>query len=43
MSKTCCLQLWLECVDDKFSKPSKSCFSEDVVYNFVVMFKESKH
>ena len=33
----------LECVDDKFSKPSKSYLSKYVVYNFVNMFEESKY
>ena len=34
----------LECVDDKFSKPFKSCLGEDTVYNFINgMVEESKY
>ena len=32
------------CVDDKLSKPFKSCLGDDAVYNFISsMIKESKH
>ena len=34
----------LVCVDDKFSKPSKSYLGKDVVYNFISsMIQESKY
>ena len=34
----------LVCVDDKFSKPFKSCIGEDAVSNFVsIMIEESKY
>ena len=34
----------LECVEDKFSKPFKSCLGEDTVYNFInSMIEESKY
>ena len=40
----CSYSYKLVCVDDKFSKPSKSYLGEDVVYNFISsMIQESKY
>ena len=34
----------LVCVDDKFSKPFKTCLGKDAVYNFInSMIEESKY
>ena len=41
---TCSYGYELVCVDDKFSKPFKSCFSKDAGYNFISsMIEENKY